>query len=82
MFRSAGTVTAGNASPMNDGAAALVLASEDGAARAGATPLARVVARATSGVEPHLYGIGPVAAAPDRAGAGRADAGATWPPSS
>ena len=62
VFRSAGTVTAGNASPMNDGSAALVLASEDGAARAGATPLARVVSRATSGVEPHLYGIGPVAA--------------------
>ena len=48
---------------MNDGAAALLLASEDGAARAGAPPLARVVARATSGVEPHLYGIGPVEAA-------------------
>jgi acetyl-CoA acetyltransferase family protein len=62
-FRSGGTVTAGNASPMNDGAAALVLASEDGAASAGAPVLARVVARATSGVEPHLYGIGPVAAA-------------------
>ncbi|HET9600100.1 MAG TPA: thiolase family protein [Acidimicrobiales bacterium] len=62
VFRSAGTVTAGNASPMNDGSAALVLASEAGAARAGATPLARVVSRATSGVEPHLYGIGPVAA--------------------
>jgi acetyl-CoA acetyltransferase family protein len=63
VFRSGGTVTAGNASPMNDGAAALVLASEDGAARAGAPALARVVARATSGVEPHLYGIGPVTAA-------------------
>jgi acetyl-CoA acetyltransferase len=40
-----------------------VLASEAGAQRAGASPLARVVSRATSGVEPHLYGIGPVEAA-------------------
>jgi acetyl-CoA acetyltransferase family protein len=62
VFRAGGTVTAGNASPMNDGAAALVLASAEGAERAGTEPLARVVARATSGVEPHLYGIGPVAA--------------------
>jgi acetyl-CoA acetyltransferase family protein len=63
VFRAGGTVTAGNASPMNDGAAGLVLASEAGAQRAGASPLARVVSRATSGVEPHLYGIGPVEAA-------------------
>ena len=73
VFRSGGTVTAGNASPMNDGASALVLASEDGATRAGAAPLARVVARATSGVEPHLYGIGPVTAA--RAALSRAGLG-------
>jgi acetyl-CoA acyltransferase len=63
VFRAGGTVTAGNASPMNDGAAALIVASEAGARRAGASPLARVVSRATSGVEPHLYGIGPVEAA-------------------
>ena len=63
VFRAGGTVTAGNASPMNDGAAALVLASSAGAERAGASPLARVASRATSGVEPHLYGIGPVEAA-------------------
>ena len=63
VFRGGGTVTAGNASPMNDGAAALVLASEAGARQAGASPLARVVSRATSGVEPHFYGIGPVEAA-------------------
>jgi acetyl-CoA acyltransferase len=74
VFRAGGTVTAGNASPMNDGAAALVLASEDGARRAGAEPVARVVARATSGVEPHLYGIGPVSAA--RAALSRA--GLAW----
>jgi acetyl-CoA acetyltransferase family protein len=72
-FRSGGTVTAGNASPMNDGAAAVVLASEEGAARAGAPVLARVVARAPAGVEPHLYGIGPVTAA--RAALSRAGLG-------
>ena len=63
VFRPAGTVTAGNASPMNDGAAMLLLMSRDGVARTGASPLARIVAVATSGVEPHRYGIGPVAAA-------------------
>ncbi len=63
VFRAGGTVTAGNASPMNDGAAALVLASEAGVRQAGAAPMARVVSRATSGVEPHLYGVGPVEAA-------------------
>jgi acetyl-CoA acetyltransferase family protein len=62
-FRSGGAVTAGNSSPLNDGAAALLLMSERAAASAGAPPLARVAARATSGVEPHLYGIGPVEAA-------------------
>lgn len=62
-FRPGGTVTAGNSSPMNDGAAALILASPAGAARAGKAPLARIVSRATAGVEPHLYGIGPVEAA-------------------
>jgi acetyl-CoA acetyltransferase family protein len=62
-FREGGTVTAGNSSPLNDGAAALLLASDQGLALAGRSPLARIVARATSGVEPHLYGIGPVEAA-------------------
>ena len=62
-FREGGTVTAGNSSPMNDGSAALLLASPAGAERAGIEPMARVVSRATSGVEPHLYGIGPVDAA-------------------
>jgi acetyl-CoA acetyltransferase family protein len=76
VFRPGGTVTAGNSSPMNDGASTLVLASEEGARRAGAAPLARVMARATSGVEPHLFGIGPVAAARealDRAGVAWSD---------
>jgi acetyl-CoA acyltransferase len=62
-FRPDGTVTAGNASPLNDGAAAVLLADADGARRAGREPLARIVARAVSAVEPPLYGIGPVAAA-------------------
>jgi len=58
-----GTVTAGNASPLADGAAALVLAGEDVVAETGRRPLARIAARATSAVAPHLYGIGPVEAA-------------------
>jgi acetyl-CoA acyltransferase len=63
VFRAGGTVTAGNSSPMNDGAAALIIASEAGASRSGVTPIARIVSRGTAGVEPHLYGIGPVEAA-------------------
>jgi acetyl-CoA acetyltransferase family protein len=63
VFRSAGSVTAGNASPLNDGAAALLIGSEVGAVAASRTPLARIAGRATAGVEPHLYGIGPVEAA-------------------
>ncbi len=62
-FREGGTVTAGNSSPMNDGSAALLLASPAGAERAGIQPMARIVSRATSGVEPQRYGIGPVTAA-------------------
>ena len=63
VFREGGTVTAGNASPLSDGAAALLLADEAVVAETGRRPLARVVSRATSAVEPHLYGIGPVEAA-------------------
>ncbi len=62
-FRADGTVTAGNASPLNDGAAAVVLASADGVERGAGSPMARLVSRATAGVEPPLYGIGPVEAA-------------------
>lgn len=62
-FRPTGSVTAGNSSPLNDGAAAVLVASRAGLATAGMAPLARVAARATSGVEPHLFGIGPVEAA-------------------
>jgi 3-oxoadipyl-CoA thiolase len=62
-FRPDGTVTAGNASPLNDGAAAVLIGDEAAASSLGVTPLARIVSRASSGVEPHLYGIGPVQAA-------------------
>ena len=55
-----GTVTAGNASGINDGAAAVVLMSGDAVKKHGAKPLARLVAYAHAGVEPHIMGIGPV----------------------
>ena len=61
-FRSPGTVTAGNASGVNDGAAALLIASEDAARRHGLQLRARVVAMATAGVAPRVMGIGPVPA--------------------
>src|SRR3954454_6558214 len=61
-FRDPGTVTAGNASGVNDGAASLILASEEGAKRHGLTPRARVVAMATAGVAPRIMGIGPAPA--------------------
>jgi 3-oxoadipyl-CoA thiolase len=61
-FRKDGSVTAGNASGLNDGAAALLLASEAGLKAHGLTPLARVVSSAVVGVEPRIMGIGPVPA--------------------
>jgi 3-oxoadipyl-CoA thiolase len=61
-FRDPGTVTAGNASGVNDGAAALILASEEAARRHGLTPRARVVGLASAGVPPRVMGIGPVPA--------------------
>jgi 3-oxoadipyl-CoA thiolase len=64
VFRENGTVTAGNASTLNDGAACLLIASEAGAAELGAEPLARVVATGVAGVDPAYMGIGPVAAIP------------------
>ncbi len=57
-----GTVTAGNASVINDGAVALLLAGERAAARHGLTPLARIAGAATAGVEPRIMGIGPAPA--------------------
>ncbi|MFO1273006.1 MAG: 3-oxoadipyl-CoA thiolase [Rubrivivax sp.] len=62
VVRADGTVTAGNASGVNDGACALVVASEAAAARHGLTPRARVVAMATAGVAPRIMGIGPAPA--------------------
>ena len=61
-FRKDGTVTAGNASGLNDGAAALLLANEAGIKRFGLNPLARVVSMGVVGVEPRIMGIGPVQA--------------------
>ena len=61
-FREGGTVTAGNASGLNDGACALLLASEDAARRHGLTPRARVVAMASAGVAPRIMGVGPAPA--------------------
>ncbi|GKT21863.1 3-oxoadipyl-CoA thiolase [Acidovorax sp. SUPP3334] len=62
VVREGGTVTAGNASGVNDGACALLLADEARAARHGLTPKARVVGMATAGVEPRVMGIGPAPA--------------------
>lgn len=61
-FRDSGSVTAGNASGVNDGACALLLASEQAAVSYGLTPRARVVAMASAGVDPRIMGIGPVPA--------------------
>jgi acetyl-CoA acetyltransferase family protein len=62
IVRADGTVTAGNASGVNDGACALILASESAARRHGLTPMARVVGVATAGCAPRVMGIGPVPA--------------------
>ena len=63
-FREGGTVTAGNASTLNDGAACTLIASEAGAKELGAEPLARVVAVGVAGVDPAYMGIGPAVAIP------------------
>jgi 3-oxoadipyl-CoA thiolase len=63
-FREDGTVTAGNASSLNDGAACLVLATERGADELGAKPLARIVSFGVSGVDPAVMGMGPAEAVP------------------
>ncbi|HZU59893.1 MAG TPA: thiolase family protein [Solirubrobacteraceae bacterium] len=72
-FVEGGTVTAGNSSPLNDGAGALMMASEARAQAAGIEPLARVVSRGVSAVDPDVFGIAPVTAAEralERAGIG------------
>ncbi|EKA7902567.1 acetyl-CoA C-acyltransferase, partial [Citrobacter freundii] len=61
-FRKGGVVTAGNASGVNDGAAAMIIASEQQVKEQGLTPRARIVAMATAGVEPKYMGLGPVPA--------------------
>jgi 3-oxoadipyl-CoA thiolase len=70
-FREGGTVTAGNSSTLNDGAACLVLADEEAAAELGREPLARIVSIGVAGVDPAYMGIGPMVAIPkalERAG--------------
>jgi acetyl-CoA acyltransferase len=73
-FLDGGTVTAGNSSPLNDGAAAMLLADEASAPELDRAPLARIVSRAAHGVDPDVFGIGPVEAA-NRA---LTRAGLTW----
>lgn len=78
VFREGGTVTAGNSSPLNDGAAAVLLVSDDYAKAHGLRPLARVRAIAVAGVPPRIMGIGPVPAtgkALERAGLSLSDLG-------
>ncbi len=62
-FVEGGTVTAGNSSPLNDGAGAALLASEEGARIVGRDPIARIVSRGAAGVDPDVFGIAPVRAA-------------------
>jgi acetyl-CoA acetyltransferase family protein len=62
VFREDGTVTAGNSSPLNDGAAALLLVDEAGLKTIGREPLARIRASAVTGIEPQYFGLGPVEA--------------------
>ncbi|MDE0169481.1 MAG: thiolase family protein [bacterium] len=76
VFRKGGTVTAGNSSPMNDGAAGVILATSKGLEESGLTPMARLVSSAVAGVHPDLMGIGPVPStqkALDRAGLAATD---------
>jgi acetyl-CoA acetyltransferase family protein len=73
-FVEGGTVTAGNSSPLNDGASMLLLGSEAAAEKIGSAPLARIVSRGVHGVDPDIFGIGPVEAANQAL----AKAGLTW----
>jgi acetyl-CoA acetyltransferase family protein len=73
-FAEGGTVTAGNSSPLNDGAGAVLLADEAGAQAAGREPLARIVSRGAAAVDPDVFGIAPVQAAETAL----ARAGITW----
>ncbi|HEY3737443.1 MAG TPA: acetyl-CoA C-acetyltransferase [Jatrophihabitans sp.] len=76
VFRPDGTVTAGNACPLNDGAAALVVMSDTRARELGLTPLARIISTSVTGLSPEIMGLGPVEAIPaalKQAGMGIAD---------
>jgi acetyl-CoA acyltransferase len=73
-FAEGGTVTAGNSSPLNDGAGAMLIADEAGAQAAGRQPLARIVSRGAAAVDPDVFGIAPVEAAETAL----ARAGITW----
>ena len=78
-FRVEGTITAGNASPLNDGASAVVLGSKAAASRIGGSPVARVAGRAAAALEPQMFGYAPVEAAEKalrRAGVEWSDIGA------
>jgi acetyl-CoA acyltransferase len=78
-FRTDGTITAGNSSPLSDGASALLLGSAGSSDRIGLAPLARIAGRGTAALEPQRFGIAPVAAAEQalaRAGIGWDDVGA------
>ena len=61
-FKPDGKVTAGNACPLNDGAAAIVIMSDERAKQLGITPLARIIATAVSGIDPEIMGVGPIEA--------------------
>jgi len=61
-FKPDGKVTAGNACPLNDGAAAVVIMSDERAKQLGITPLARIIATAVSGIDPEIMGVGPIEA--------------------
>ena len=79
VFRPDGTITAGNASPLNDGASAVLLGSETAADRIGSPPIARIAGRGAYALEPQLFGYAPVEAAEQalrRAGIGWTDVGA------
>jgi acetyl-CoA C-acetyltransferase len=62
VFREGGTITAGNACPLNDGAAAVVVMSDTKAKELGITPLARIIASGVTGLNPEIMGLGPVEA--------------------
>jgi acetyl-CoA acetyltransferase family protein len=79
VFRADGTITAGNASPLNDGASALLVGSEQAASHIGRAPLARIAGRGAAALEPQLFGYAPVQAAEKAlaaAGIGWSDVGA------